>query len=195
MKSSLAREPGRRDRDQRVTMTLDAEIARLSANLFSVLIVDNEVTVGHFVASPPLPWSRLTLRGGGYRAAEGYPSILTEAQAKFEMRNWDEVLVPEIARALQELDDAARYVLIGNNAGQGIPLARCLPQKTIGRAAIIYGESLPEQKEYERMGYRTFFPRRESVARLEELATGAGLPPALFFINTIQHNQFNYHDP
>jgi hypothetical protein len=176
-------------------MTLDEEIARLSTDLFSVLILDNEVTVGHFVTSPPLPWIRLILSGGRYGVAEGYPSTLNEAQAKFEMRNWDQVSLLEIARALQELNEAPGFVLIGNNAGQGLALARNLPQKMIGRTAIIYGTSLPEQKEYERMGYRIFFPRSESVARLKELATTAGLPLALFFINTIQHNQFNYHDP
>jgi hypothetical protein len=176
-------------------LTLDAEIGRLSANLYSVLILDNEVTVGEFVAAPPFPWTRLTRRGGGYRPDEGYPSILTEAQARFEMKNWDEVSAPEIARALQDLDAGAHYVLIGNNAGQGMPLARSLPQKMIERAAIIYGQSLPEQKEYEKIGYRTFFRRSESVPRLTQLAAGAGLPLALFFINTIQHDRFNYHDP
>jgi hypothetical protein len=45
------------------------------------------------------------------------------------------------------------------------------------------------------MGYRTFFPRRESVALLTHLAMGARLPLVLFFINTIQHNELNYHDP
>jgi hypothetical protein len=176
-------------------MTLDSELRRLSANLYSVLILDNEVTVGHFVAAPPFPWTRLTRRGAGYRAAEGYPSILTEAQARFEMRNWDEVSVRDMAGALADLDGGAHYVLIGNNAGQGMPLARRLPQKTVGRAAIIYGASLPEQKEYEKLGYRAFFPRRESVPRLTGLAANAGLPLALFFINTIQHDRLNYHDP
>jgi hypothetical protein len=177
-------------------MTVGAELARLSANRFAALILDNEVTVGHFVASPPLPWTRLTRRDGSYRAAEGYPSLLTAEQAKFEMRNWDEVSPQGIMRALKELDDRADYVLIGNNAGQGLPLARSLPQNlTGGRAAIIYGESLPEIKEYGNMGYRTFFRRSESIPHLLRLATSAGRPPALFFINTIQHNELNYHNP
>ena len=176
-------------------MSLNAELGRLTTNRFGVLILDNEVTVGHFVASPPLPWTRLTRHDGGYRAADGYPTVLSEAQAQLEMRNWDEVSLPEIARELQGLDDGARYVLVGNNAGQGLPLARSLPQKIIDRAAIIYGRSLPEQKEYEQLGYQSFFPRSDSVPRLTELAGSAGLPLALFFINTIQHNEFNYHDP
>jgi hypothetical protein len=176
-------------------MTLDIELGRLSTNRCGVLILDNEVTVGHFVASPPLPWTRLTRRDGRYQAAAGYPVPLTEAQARLEMRNWDDVSLHGITDALQDLADGVHYVLIGNNAGQGLPLARSLPQKMIGRAAIIYGQSLPEQQEYENMGYRTFFPRRESAARLIHLATSARLSLVLFFINTIQHNVFNYHDP
>jgi hypothetical protein len=176
-------------------MTVEAEVARLSAARFGVLILDNEVTVGHFVANPPLPWTRLTRRDGGYCAAEGYPTVLSEAQARLEMRNWDEVSLREIARELQSLDNGARYVLIGNNAGQGLPLARSLPQKMIGRAAIIYARSLPEQQAYEQLGFRTFFRRSESIPRIADLAASAGLEAALFFINTIQHNPFNYHDP
>ena len=172
------------------------EVLDLSANQFAVLILDNEVTVGHFVTTPPLPWTRLTRRADGYRTAEGYPSLLTAEQAKFEMRNWDEVSAREIMRALKELDDRVDYVLIGNNAGQGLPLALSLPQNLIGsRAAIIYGESLPEMREYEKMGYRAFFRRSEAANRLIELAMSAGRPLGLFFINTIQHNEFNYHDP
>ncbi len=175
--------------------TLNAELSRLSASRYGVLILDNEVTVGQFVARPPLQWTRLTRRDGGYRAAEGYPASLTEAQARFEMKNWDEVSLPSLAAALESLDDGARCVLIGNNAAQGLPLARSLPQKTVGRAAIIYGQSLPEKKEYEDLGYRSFFRRSDSIAYLAGLAAGAGLPLALFFINTIQHDRFNYHDP
>jgi hypothetical protein len=177
-------------------MTLHAVFSPFLADQFVVLILDNEVTVGEFVTKPPAPWTRLTRRDGEYAVAEGYPSLLTAEQAKFEMRNWDEVSPPQIARALKELDRSVDYVLIGNNAGQGRPLARSLPQElTAGHAAIIYGESLPEIKEYETLGYRSFFPRRKAASRLIELALAAGRPLALFFINTIQHNEFNYHDP
>jgi hypothetical protein len=176
-------------------VTLDTELGRLAADRYRVLILDNEVTVAHFVASPPLPWTRLTRRENRYRAAEAYPLPLTEAQARLEMRNWDEVSVPGIADALRELSDGAHYVLIGNNAGQGLPLARSLAKTLIGRAAIIYGRGLPEQREYEKLGYRTFFPRSESVSRLTTVAESTALPIALFFINTIQHNELNYHDP
>jgi hypothetical protein len=62
---------------------------------------------------------------------------LTEAQARFEMRNWDEVWLEGIADARQELSDGAHYVLIGNNAGQGLPLARSL-SKTHDRLRCDY---------------------------------------------------------
>lgn len=171
-------------------------LAELPAGRFLVLILDNEVTVGEFVARPPLAWTRLTERGGVYRTADGYPSLLTAEQAKFEMRNWDAVAPPAIARALADLDDPVDYALLGNNAGQGLPLAESLGRKFIAdRAAIIYGRSLPEIKEYEKIGYRSFFRRSDALARLEPLAARAGRPLALLFINTIQHNASNYHDP
>jgi hypothetical protein len=77
-----------------------------------------------------------------------------------------------------------------------LPLAQSLaPNMIADRAAIIYANSLPEKKAYERIGYRTFFRRSEAVSRLLELANDAGRPLALSFINTIQHNASNYHDP
>ena len=121
---------------------------------------------------------------------------MTAAQAKFEMTNWDEVSLPAIMRALAELDGGVDYVLFGNNAGQGLPLAQSLaPNMIADRAAIIYAISLPQKKAYEQIGYRTFFRRSEAVSRLLQLADNAGRPLALGFINTIQHNEFNYHDP
>jgi hypothetical protein len=172
------------------------ELLRLSRNEFVALILDNEVTVGEFVTSPPLSWTRLVQRNGVFQVAPAYPKVLTAAQAEFEMKNWDEVSLPSIMRALAELDDAVDYVLFGNNAGQGLPLAHSLaPRFIANRAAIIYAHSLPEINAYERLGYRTFFRRSEAVARLVELAKNASRLPALCFINTIQHNEFNYHDP
>ena len=112
------------------------------------------------------------------------------------MRNWDEVSLPVIMRTLKELDGAVDYLLFGNNAGQGFPLAQSLPPNLIAnRAAIIYANSLPEKSAYAKLGYRTFFRRSEAVVRLLELAKNVGRPLALYFINTIQHNEFNYHDP
>jgi hypothetical protein len=172
------------------------QVLRLSADRFVALILDNEVTVGEFVAAPPLSWTRLVQRNGIFEVAEGYPTVLTAAQAKFEMRNWDEVSLPVIMRTLKELDGAVDYLLFGNNAGQGFPLAQSLPPNLIAnRAAIIYANSLPEKSAYAKLGYRTFFRRSEVVARLLEQAKNASRPLALCFINTIQHNEFNYHDP
>ncbi len=177
-------------------MTLRNELSQLLTNRFVVLILDNEVTVGYFVTSPPLSWTRLTESEGVYQVAKGYPNILTAEQAKFEMRNWDEVSLRGIMNTLKELDNSVDFVLFGNNAAQGFPLAQNLPQSLIGdHAGIIYGESLPEIKEYEKLGYQNFFRRDKAVSRLLELAEKAGRPLALLFINTIQHNEFNYHDP
>lgn len=173
-----------------------AEWQRWAKGRFNALILDNEVTVGEFVASPPLPWMRLAMRNEAFRPAPGSPGVLTAEHARFEMKNWDEVSLPEICRALAEPDQGVDYVVFGNNAGQGLPLAQCLPAPLIGQhAAIIYAHSLPERNAYERLGYRNFFRRSEAVARLIELAGGAGRPLALSFVNTIQHNESNYHDP
>jgi len=88
------------------------------------------------------------------------------------------------------------YVVIGNNAGQGLPLAQAAPENLrAAQSAIIYASSLPEQSAYQQLGYRCFFRRRETAARLLTLAKEAGRPLALYFINSIQHNELNYHDP
>jgi hypothetical protein len=146
--------------------------------------------------NPPISWSRLVQSQGIFQVGEGYPTVLTAAQAKFEMKNWDEVSSPCIMRTLAELDESVDYVLFGNNAGQGLPLAQRLPPNLIARrSAIIFANNLPEINTYERLGYRTFFRRSEAASHLLELAKNAGRPLALYFINTIQHNQFNYHDP
>ena len=172
------------------------EIGRLSVEHFVALILDNEVTVGEFVTEPPLPWTRLVRQNGVFQVAEGYPTVLTSAQAKFEMRNWDEVSWPAIMRALAELDGEVGCVVLGNNAGQGLPLAQSLAPSLIGeRGAIIYARSLPERSAYEQLGYRTFCRRSETASRLLALAKQAAKPLALCFVNTIQHNEHNYHDP
>ena len=172
------------------------ELERLSIDHFVALILDNEVTVGEFVTSPPLPWSRLIQHEGKFQLGAGYPTTLTAQQARFEMRNWDQVSLPAIMRALAEIDDFVDYVIFGNNAGQGLPLAKSLGSDLIAeRAAVIYASSLPEIEAYKRLGYRAFFPRSEAAARLIGLAESARRPLALWFINTIQHNELNYHDP
>ena len=175
---------------------LSTELSRLRRDHFVALILDNEVTVGEFVVDPPLTWTRFVQQAGVFRMADGYPNVLTAAQAKFEMRNWDEVSLPSIMSALAELNDGVDYVLVGNNAGQGLPLAKSLAPSLIAKnAAIIYANSLPEEKIYEQIGYRTFFRRSEAVSRLLEMSRNAKRPLALCFINTIQHNHLNYHDP
>ena len=177
-------------------MTLDNELARLRANYFVALLLDNEVTVGEFVADPPLPWVRLIQRSGIFQVAAGYPTLLTAEQASREMRNWDDVSLPAIMGALPELGESVDYVLVGNNAGQGLPLAQRLPRELIpDRAAIIYANSLPQASAYEQFGYHSYFPRSEAAARLLELAQDDARPLALCFVNTIQHNESNYHDP
>src|SRR4029453_14868561 len=159
------------------------QLLRLTSDQFVALILDNEVTVGEFVKTPPLSWTRLVQRNGIFQVAEGYPTNLTAAQAKFEMRNWDEVSLPAIVRGLEELNDCVDYVLAANNAGQGPPLAQSLPPSSIdNRAAIIYANSLPEKSAYERLGYRTFFRRSEAVARLGGLPKKKNPPPAPSFI-------------
>ena len=105
-------------------MTLSTELSRLRTDHFVALILDNEVTVGEFVVDPPLTWIRFVQQAGVFRMADGYPNVLTMAQAKFEMRNWDEVSLPSIMRGLAELNDGVDYVLFGNNAGQGAAAVR-----------------------------------------------------------------------
>jgi hypothetical protein len=175
---------------------LSTELSRLRTDHFVALILDNEVTVGEFVVDPPLTWIRFVQQAGVFRMADGYPNVLTMAQAKFEMRNWDEVSSPSIMRGLAELNDGVDYVLFGNNAGQGLPLAKSLAPRLIAKnAAIIYANSLPEKAAYEQLGYRTFFRRSDAVSRLIRLANDSTRTLSLCFINTIQHNDGNYHDP
>ena len=177
-------------------MTLAADLSSQRMHHFLGLILDNEVTVGEFVTQPPLPWTRFIQRKGVFQLAEGYPTILTEAQAKVEMRNWDDVSLKAILHALPELSQSVDYMLFGNNAGQGFPLAQSLPKDLIpDHAAIIYAQSLPQLTGYQDIGYRNFFRRSEATARLCELANESRRPLELCFINTIQHNELNYHDP
>lgn len=177
-------------------MTLAAELARRRSNHFLAFILDNEVTVGEFVTEPPLHWTRCIQRGGVLQGAEGYPTLLTEAQAKMEMRNWDDVSLEALIAALPELAESVDYIVFGNNAGQGFPLAQSLPSNLIAdRAAIIYAQSLPQMSRYQKIGFRNFFRRSEATERLADLATKSQRPLELLFINTIQHNETNYHEP
>jgi len=177
-------------------MTFAAQLVDCFADRFRVLILDNEVTVDAFVAAPPLPWVRLTAIDGAYRVAEGYPTILTAAEADREELNWDRVSETAIKDALGALDGAVDLVAFGNNAGQGLPLARALPRDLrAAHGVVMYGSSLPEQAAYEEAGYRLFCARADLLSVVAPLAARAGRPPALAFINTVEHNERNYHAP
>jgi hypothetical protein len=172
------------------------QLAELKKRYFLALILDNEVTVGHFVTEPPLPWLRLAQRGGIFDIAGDYPNHLTAQQAEFETTNWDEVSLPAIRRLLGQIDHGADYVIIGNNAGQGLPLAQAMTAAMVGeRAAVVYAHHLPELSLYEELGYRQFWRRDQAVLRLNELARSAARPLALALVNTIQHNAANFHTP
>ena len=177
-------------------MPLVDDLAVRRASHFLALILDNEVTVREFVTEPPHRWTRWIQRNGLFQVAQGYPTLLTEAQAKVEMRNWDDVSLEALMAALPELAESVDYIVFGNNAGQGFPLAQSLPRSLIDdHAAIIYAEILPQMSRYQKIGFRNFFRRNEVTERLVDLATKSQRPLELLFINTIQHNETNYHDP
>lgn len=177
-------------------MSLINNLAQWRKDYFIALILDNEVTVGEFVVDPPLPWTRLTQQNGVFAVADGYPTTLTAPQGRFEMKNWDQVSLPAIARFLAESGELLDSVVFGNNAGQGLPLAQALPKNAISaHAAVIYANSLPEKTAYERLGYANFWRRRETAQHLAAQAEKSARPLSLLFINTIQHNELNYHDP
>lgn len=177
-------------------MTLCTALSRSWANHFVALIFDNEVTVGEFVTNPPLPWARLIQRDGTFEIAEGYPTLLTAEQAEFEMTNWDQVSLTGCRHLLRDVEDFADLVIFGNNAGQSVPLAQHLPPRMVAeRSAIIYARALPEIDVYERLGYRRFLRRDETIPYLKHRAEQEERPLALCFVNTIQHNESNYHTP
>jgi len=177
-------------------MSIITELASCRAQQFVALVLDNEVTVGEFVTEPPLPWARIVQQGGVFQIAEGYPKVLDAALGITEMKNWDEVSLPGIIRTLADLAEAVDYVVIGNNAGQGLPLAQAVPQGLrAARSGVIYARNLPEQTAYERLGYKNFYHRYQTVPRLLAVAEATSRPLALYFMNSIQHNTMNYHDP
>ena len=177
-------------------MTISVQLATYFPNHFRVLILDNEVTLDAFITEPPLPWVRLTAVDGVYRVADGYPTALTKAESDREEMNWDSVSDAEICAGLETLDAAVDMVAFGNNAGQGLSLARAMPASLRAEhGTIIYGRSLPEQQFYEAIGYRRFCARDDLLSVVAPLATLAGRQPALAFINTIEHNEQNYHAP
>ena len=154
------------------------------------------MTVDAFVTDPPLPWARLTAKDGAYRVGDAYPRLLTASEADREELNWDRVSTAAIRKALSRLDESVDLVAFGNNAGQGLPLAEALPAPLrAARGIVAYGDSLPERGSYAELGYRRFVPRRDFVAQILPAAEAARRPPALGFVNTVEHNERNYHTP
>ena len=147
------------------------------------------------MADPPLAWARLTSRDGVYRIGEGYPGFLTASEAEREKLNWDRVSEAALRAALGGLDETIDLVALGNNAGQGLRLADAVPAALRARGIVTYGESLPERGSYEAMGYGRFCPRGDLAAELASAADAAERPLALGFVNTIEHNERNYHTP
>lgn len=176
--------------------TLSSDLASSFKKCFIVLILDNEVTVENFVQETPLSWGRLVENQGFYEMARGYPCLLSSEQAEREKLIWDDVSVTGVTNTLEALGPGVDYVVFGNNAGQGLPLALALPiEWRSEKAAILYGGSLPEQEAYREEGYRVFCPRADLISHVNPLAEAARKPLALAFINTIQHNEENYHVP
>jgi hypothetical protein len=175
---------------------LATELAHPFGSNFRVLILDNEVTVDTFVTDPPLPWARLTVDEGLYKIGEGYPTLLTRAEAEREKLNWDQVSNVAICDALRDIDETVDLIAFGNNAGQGMPLAGALPPRLrAARGFIVYGRSLPEQAAYAAAGYVNFCRRDDLLTHFFSAAATADRPLALGFINTIEHNVQNYHTP
>ena len=83
-----------------------------------------------------LTWTRFVQQAGVFRMADGYPNVLTAAQAKFEMRNWDEVSLPSIMSALAELNDGVDYVLVlliaRRNIASGTTTIHALDHRELG---------------------------------------------------------------
>lgn len=177
-------------------MTIDEELLRTFPDAYRVLILDNEVTVDAFVTDPPLPWVRLTAETGSYRVGEAYPAPLTKEQADAEEMNWDKVPLDLLAQTLGSAAGAVDLYAFGNNAAQGFPLATALPKAlAVERGVIIFGKSLPEQPHYEAAGFTIFSARDALLSMIREKASAAGKEPVLAFINTIEHNDENYHHP
>ena len=140
-------------------MKISDQITQLFPECFTVLILDNEVTLDAFVTEPPLKWARLINEDGQYKIPDVYPTGMTKEESDREEMNWDKVNIDLLRTTLKELDRSVDLVAIGNNASQGLPLAESIPPKIRSdNAAVIYGTSLLEQSIYQGMGYRTFAP-------------------------------------
>ena len=143
-------------------MKIAEQIDQIFPGCFTILILDNEVTLDSFITDPPLKWARLINENRQYLIPKNYPTSMTKAESDREEMNWDRVDLNVLRASLSELDSSVDLVAIGNNASQGLPLAEALPTTMrADNAAIIYGTSLPEQPIYQAIGYQTFCtPRR-----------------------------------
>ncbi|MGB0577183.1 MAG: hypothetical protein ACPGPC_13690 [Alphaproteobacteria bacterium] len=177
-------------------MKIAEQIDQLFPDCFTVLILDNEVTLDAFITNPPLKWARLINEKGRYIIPKNYPTSMTKAESDREEMNWDKVDLDVLRTTLSDLNNSVDCVAIGNNASQGLPMAQALPPNMRpDNAAIIYGSSLPEQPIYQAMGFQTFCSRDELLKTVAPAAKNAGQEIALCFINTIEHNDQNYHTP
>ena len=174
-------------------MKIAEQINRLFPGCFTILILDNEVTLDAFITDPPLKWARLVNQNGQYTIPKIYPTSMTKDESDREEMNWDRVDLAVLRTNLRELDHSVALVAIGNNASQGLPLAEDLPPTIRSdNAAVIYGTTLPEQAIYQAIGYKTFCTRDDL---LKTAAQRTEKEIALCFINTIEHNDQNYHAP
>ena len=177
-------------------MSLKTEIAHRYKDQFTVIILDNEVTLDAFVKTPPLSWTRLVKTTDGYIAPKEYPTLLTKEESDREEMNWDQVDLDRIQFEIGELNFRDGLIAIGNNAAQGLPLAKAVPPSLReNNSIIIYGTSLPEKPEYKSLGFDKFCCRADPLGYLGQLQLSPEKKSALFFINTIQHNELNYHQP
>ena len=177
-------------------MSISSEINENLHQCFTVLILDNEVTLDAFVTEPALKWLRLLNTGGAYKTPDQYPTRLTKQESDREEMNWDKVNLDHLQAEMAHLNNSIDLVAIGNNASQGLPLARALPTTLRkNNAAIIYGASLPEHSIYQGLGYQNFWPREKLIEIVRPLAQNDKGKIGLAFINTIEHNELNYHTP
>lgn len=177
-------------------MKIAEQLDLIFPGCFTVLILDNEVTLDAFIADPPLKWARLENHDGQYKIPENYPTLMTKPESDREEMNWDKVDLNVLQRSINELNTSVDLVAIGNNASQGLPLAQALPASMrANHAAIIYGTSLPEKPIYQSVGYKTFCTRDDLLQVILPASKKSGKQVALCFINTIEHNNQNYHTP
>ncbi len=177
-------------------MSISSEIKQKLDQCFTVLILDNEVTLDAFIAQPALKWLRFINLSGAYAAPHQYPTRLTKQESDREEMNWDKVDLKHLQAEIAALDTSIDLVAIGNNGSKGLPLAEALtPKLRNTNAAIIYGASLPEQSIYQDLGYKNFHQRANLLAFAQLLAQQNKKEIGLAFINTIEHNNQNYHAP